>query len=484
MTSENMPPDYPAEPAHLWQHFFEITRRPRPSGHESAVRQYVIEQAERGGHPWQMDDVGNLVIRVAGTSTLATRPVVVIQNHLDMVTVKSADKEHDFYRDPLRLQVTDGWLHADRTTLGADNGVGCAASLALMTDTSVAHPPLELLFTVDEETGLGGALNLDADLLSGTRMLNLDTEDWHELYVGCAGGGGWEFTRQFSTDPAPAAAEFWQLSLLGLAGGHSGVQIHEQLGNAIKLLAQPLLTANGIQLARFDVGVAHNVIPREGRVEFCCPAGGGEQLSQCLVALRTALLGYLPTADAGLRFELQPAAPGRVLSQADSLTVLELIAAMPHGVQARNLRLPAELVDLSINLAVVRLLAGELFVESSFRYFNEAQSQPLQQTVLAIAHAFGLAVQPVAGYPGWEPDFDSPLLAQGCAVHEQLFGTRPAVKAIHAGLECGILKSKKPQLDILSFGPTIRAAHSPAERLEIATVPPFWQFLTRLLQEM
>jgi dipeptidase D len=233
-----IPAQYPSSPAHLWEHFYQFTQIPRPSKEEEAIRQYVIDQAARGGHTWQMDAQGNIVVRVAGTHGMEDAEVVIIQNHLDMVTVKTQDKTHDFYTQGLTLKVEDGWLMADRTTLGADNGLGCAAALALMTDESVLHPPLELLFTVDEETGLGGALNLDGSMLTGKLMLNLDTEDWNELYIGCAGGGGWQFTRLFEQHPVPADASVWQLSLKGLAGGHSGIQIHEQLGNAIKLVAQ------------------------------------------------------------------------------------------------------------------------------------------------------------------------------------------------------------------------------------------------------
>jgi dipeptidase D len=380
--------------------------------------------------------------------------------------------------------VVDGWLMADRTTLGADNGVGCAAALALLTDQSLSHPPLELLFTVDEETGLGGALNLDAGLLSGPRMLNLDTEDWHELYVGCAGGGGWEFTRQFQSAPIPADFEHLSLSIRGLAGGHSGIQIHEQLGNAVKLLGQCLHEAGELRLGAIDIGVAHNVIPREGRVEFACSAELAAVLENHLTRVREQWLGYLPAADAGVELVLQPARLDSALDAADSATLLQLIAAFPHGAQAYSLEQPADLVDISINLAILRLEQGALFMEASYRFFNEAQSLPLQQHVLALATVFGLGVKPVVGYPGWQPDFDSPLLALASELHESLFSFRPAVKAIHAGLECGILKSKKPDTDILSFGPTIRGAHSPSERLEIATVEPFWQFLTALLERM
>lgn len=478
------PQNYPVNPAHLWAHFYEITQIPRPSGHEEAVRNYVIGVAGKAGCKCRLDDEGNLCVSVPASAGMEERDAVIIQNHLDMVTVRSSATSHDFERDPLTLEVREGWLCAQGTTLGADNGVGCAAALALMTDTEVVHPPLELLFTVDEETGLNGALNLDVDLLRASRMLNLDTEDWQELFVGCAGGGGWEFRRHFVPLEAPVAASFWRLTVSGLAGGHSGIQIHEQLGNAIKLLGQCLREVGGLQLGAAEVGIAHNVIPREGWVEFACDAGEGEALSQRLEQVREQVLSYLPQADAALAFELRPAEPRTLVSESDSAELLDLIAAFPHGALAYNAQSPADLVDLSINLAVLRLRTGEFFLESSYRFFNEAQSLPLQHSVLALARTFALDVVDSVGYPGWQPDFDSPLLAQARELHRQLFDVDPAVKAIHAGLECGIIKSKKPDLDILSFGPTIRGAHSPAERLEIATVEPFWRFLTALLAQM
>ncbi|CAA0112116.1 Cytosol non-specific dipeptidase [Halioglobus japonicus] len=478
------PANYPADPAHLWRHFYNITQIPRPSGQEAAVRQYIIAEAEQAGYATKMDDEGNLVVAVPASEGMAGRETVIIQNHLDMVTVKTADKAHDFSRDPLALVVEDGWLRADRTTLGADNGVGCAAALALMTDPQVQRPPLELLFTVDEETGLGGALRLDPELLTGTRMLNLDTEEWQELYVGCTGGGGWEFHRSFATAAPSAQAQHWTLAIKGLAGGHSGIQIHQQLGNAIKLLGQCLQGLEGGQLAALDVGVAHNVIPREGAIGFTCPQAVSEQLQVRVEQVRQEALGYLPEADKQLEFVLQPSAHGSVLGAAESAEILDMLAVFPHGVQAYSLALGAELVDLSTNLAMARLQQGEFMLESSYRFFNAAQSLPLQHSVMALARAYRLTVKDVVGYPGWQPDLNSPLLAQASALHERLFGGVPAVKAIHAGLECGILKGKKTDLDILSFGPTIQGAHSPTERLQINTVKPFWQFLTALLAQM
>ncbi len=478
------PENYPTEPAHLWEHFYRITQIPRPSRQEDAVRRYVIDLAEQRDCPWRMDGEGNIVVSVAATPGRQERPTVIIQNHLDMVTVKADDKEHDFNSQPLSLAVDGDWLRADRTTLGADNGVGCAAALALLTDEAVEHPPLELLFTVDEETGLGGALNLDPTLLRGDLMLNLDTEEWNELYVGCAGGGGWELRRNYPEDPVAAGAERWCVTLRGLAGGHSGIQIHEQLGNAIKLLGQCLFGLDGVQLSSMTSGIAHNVIPREGQVAFCCPAGSEGLLRDRLARMAQAWREYLPPADAALELQLEPARFEAALGQDDTRRVLQLIAAFPHGAQAYSMEQPAELVDLSINLAQLRLRDGALYVESSYRYFNEQQSEPLQQSVLSLAAVFGLAVTPLDGYPGWQPDFNSPLLARASDLHERLFGQRPAIKAIHAGLECGILKGKKPDTDILSFGPTIKGAHSPTERLRIDTVAPFWQFLGELLAEI
>lgn len=477
------PDNYPDDPGHLWEHFYRITQIPRPSKAEGAVRQYVTDCAEARGCRWQTDSVGNLVVYVPASPGMEDSDTVIIQNHLDMVTVKTEDKDHDFHRDPLDLEVVDGWLKADRTTLGADNGIGCAAALAVMTGSAVRHPPLELLFTVDEETGLGGALALDADMLSGTRMLNLDTEDWNELFIGCAGGGGWSFTRRFDTATAPELKHF-HLNLKGLAGGHSGIQIHEQLGNATKLMVDFLQGVEDVQLARLHAGVAHNVIPREGDVSFACPAAAAEGLQAHLDTLHGHWLGYLPPADHGLQVALSACEAGPLLGPADTTAVLDLLAAFPHGAQSYNLAQPADLVDLSINLARVELEAGALYIESSLRFFNADQAMPLRRAVESLARLAGLEVERRAGYPGWQPDFDSALLAQGKALHQRLFGNEPAVKAIHAGLECGILKSKKPDVDILSFGPTIRGAHSPTERLQIDTVPPFWHLLTALLAEM
>jgi dipeptidase D len=480
------PAGYPSQPGPLWEHFYQLTQIPRPSGEEAAVRDYIVELAEQANLQWQQDAAGNLVVYLPGSAGREQESPVVIQNHLDMVTVKTADKQHDFSTDPLTLLVEDGWLLADRTTLGADNGLGCAAALALITDTSLVHPPLEVLFTVEEETGLYGATDLDASLLQGRRMLNLDTEDWGELFIGCAGGRGWILRRPMATQAAVDNSEFWCLTLRGLAGGHSGIQIHQQLGNAIKLLGQWLAEAQelGLRLAGFEGGVAHNVIPREASLVFCCAPAQEQTLRTLNEQMTARWQSYLTEADAGLELQLESAAPAPVVTPTEQDTFIQLLLVFPHGAISYNREQPADLVDLSINLALVRLDADGLCLETTLRYFNSEEALALEQQVKALARWLQAEVETTIDYPGWQPYFESPLLAQTAAVSEQLFGRKAAIKAIHAGLECGIIKSKKEEMDVVSFGPTIRGAHSPRERLEIATVAPFWQLLTTLLSRL
>lgn len=479
------PTQYPQQPAHLWNHFYQISQIPRPSAQEQAFRDWIIELAEQHQASHKIDTAGNLVVYVPASRGREQENPVVIQNHLDMVTVKRDDIDHDFEKDPLQLQIDDGWLTANGTTLGADNGLGCAAALALMTDPDISHPPLELLFTVEEETGLFGAQKVDAALLTGKAMLNLDTEDWNELFIGCAGGRGWFLYRDLETQPAPEGHSGFALELQGLSGGHSGMQIHQQLGNANKLMAEWITAAQplGIRISQIKGGVAHNVIPRSCRITFSCDAENIAELHRLNERLIERWQSYLPVADQAVSLALKATSIDQVISQQHQHLLANLLLTYPHGALSYHPADPAELVELSSNLAVVELDDGQLSLETSLRFFNDLQAQGLVDTVMAIANQFQLTPKEILNYPGWQPDLDSPLLAKGKTLHTQLFGKAPDVKAIHAGLECGILKSKKPDLDILSFGPTIRGAHSPSERLKIDTVEPFWQLLTQLLAE-
>jgi len=280
--------------------------------------------------------------------------------------------------------------------------------------------------------------------------------------------------------------DYWQLNLRGLAGGHSGIQIHQQLGNAIKMLGQWLVEASrlGLRLMAFDGGVAHNVIPREASLTFCCDPSQQEPLESLNQRMLSRWHSYLPEADQGVELSLQAAEAGSPLTEQAQHTVQQLLMLFPHGAISYNQQQPADLVDLSINLALVRVDAEGLYLETTLRYFNGDEAHGLEQQVLSIAQWLEAELETTIDYPGWQPDFESPLLAQTAALCEELFGKKPAIKAIHAGLECGIIKAKKSAMDVISFGPTIRGAHSPRERLEISTVPPFWQLLTTLLSRL
>lgn len=480
------PENYPKRPKHLWDHFYQISQIPRPSKKEQQMVSFIIGLADSLGMSHRQDAVGNLVVYVPGTRDRQDDQTVIIQNHVDMVTVKTGDNPHNFDHDPLSLIIDNGWLSADRTTLGADNGLGCAAALALMTDKSVEHPPLELLFTLDEETGLNGASGLDPSLLSGKIMLNLDTEDWQELYVGCAGGMGWQFERAMERQPIVNNSIGQKLSIRGLTGGHSGIQIHQQLGNAIKLLAYWIKAAEelGVAVSTFYSGIAHNVISREGTITFTVPNKNAAALADLNAKLIDQWYTWLPETDAGLQLSLEMVEVTDVLTPASQKTLLGWLLTFPHGAQTYNFEQPADLVNLSINLAVVAVVDKTLKTQTSIRFFNEDEAVNLASTVLALADQFGMSSEKILDYPNWKPDFSSPLLARAKTLHQELFGIDPKIKAIHAGLECGILKSKNPGTDILSFGPTIRGAHSPSERLDIATVEPFWQFLVALLRSL
>ncbi|MDX1472650.1 MAG: beta-Ala-His dipeptidase [Reinekea sp.] len=482
------PNHYPEQPAQIWEHFYQITQIPRPSGQEAAIREYIIGLANERQLTTQVDAAGNLVVYVPATKGYESAPTVAIQNHLDMVTVKTGETVHDFTQDALSLVVDNGWLKAQGTTLGADNGIGVAAALAVMTDDSIVHPALELLFTVEEETGLFGAVGLDASMLSATRMLNLDTEDWGEIYIGCAGGYGYEASRQVMLKLPTPGLKPWIVHLKGLSGGHSGVQIHEQLGNANKLLVEVLNEAQQLtwQMVSFRGGVAHNVIAREASAVLMLHEDDIDEWRTLLDAAKERWLSFLPEADHGLEWVFEPTEVEQplVLGKADTTSFLSLISILPHGAQSYNLKQPADLVDLSCNLAVVKIVEGELKIQTSLRHFNDRQTTGLKQTIEHVFDAFHLAHKVILNYPGWNPDFNSALVARTQSLSAKITGHPAELKAIHAGLECGILISKKPDMDVVSFGPTIKGAHSPSERLQIDTVEPFWRLVVALLGEL
>jgi len=475
------------EPAALWRHFDAILTIPRASKDEERMRNHVVTVADTHGLAHQVDRAGNLVVRKPATPGHEEAAVTILQSHLDMVQEKNSDVDFDFTTDAIVPRLDGDYLAATGTTLGSDNGVGVATMLTLMGETDFAHGPLELLFTIDEETGLTGAAQLDADLLRGRQLINLDSEEDGIVYVGCAGGGDTQLTIGIETEPVLADAVALSIALTGLKGGHSGCDIHLQRGNAVKLLGRALWVAHldsGCRLARFDGGSAHNAIPREAfAIAVVAREGRNALMSAIEREVATIRAEYEP-ADPGLQLAVDDvSAPKTVWDQATTDRVLRLLNALPHGVEAMSYDIP-DLVETSVNLATVKEADGTLRVGLSSRSSIDSALEALRRHVRAVGLLAGAGVEEDAAYPGWKPDLESRLLEVVKTVHRRELGKEPEVKAIHAGLECGILGKKIPGIDMISFGPQIEFPHSPDERVHIASVGRFYQLVAATLGEL
>ncbi|KAK9826187.1 hypothetical protein WJX81_005747 [Elliptochloris bilobata] len=484
------------QPPALWRFFAELSQIPRPSKHEERVLEWVKAFANERSLNYRQDTVGNLVIYRSGSGGGEGAPAVVIQGHLDMVTEKNSNVEHDFFADGLTLRRTedDAWLMASGTTLGADNGIGVCAALALLdAPQSTKLPPLECLFTVDEETGLTGAFQLDASMLSGRTMLNLDTEDWPEIFIGCAGGGDSRLSLPVAFAPVPVGAAAFQVTVTGLMGGHSGLNINEGRGNAVVFAARAadaiVAGVPGARLAAIVGGDKRNAIPREASATLTVPAEDADKvgaLASDVYNALTAEYGALES-DLALRWAPVQQVPDQALEPADAAKVLALLLTLPHGVMKYSHTVPG-LVETSSNLAAVRCELGEANVpgaECAITCSSRSSLMPaleaVRSSIAKLAGLVGARLEQEDAYPGWQPDPSSAVLQLTREVLHEITGAPPKVGAIHAGLECGILGAKVPGMDMVSYGPTIRGAHSPEERVEVATVAPFWEATLRLL---
>ncbi|MBM4318789.1 MAG: aminoacyl-histidine dipeptidase [Deltaproteobacteria bacterium] len=477
-----------AQPPSLWSHFDEIRKIPRCSGAESAVAAHVEQIAARHQATWQADAAGNVVIRVPASPGAEQAPCVILQAHLDMVGEKNADVAHDFAADPIGLRREGEMLFAQGTTLGADNGVGIAAALAVVTDPGVVHGPLELLFTVDEETGLTGARNLDATLLRGRALLNLDSEEHGALFIGCAGGAETAARLQVDQRPLPGTRGLTPLKIevRGLAGGHSGIDIHLDRGNALVILRDALarVLALGIelQLASFTGGSKHNAIPREA--EALVWTSAPMRLDEVLRRETEAVAARYQGREQGIRIQAQVVdVPVQVWSPLVRDRFLSLLAALPHGVIRMSQEVPG-LVETSNNVAVAAFDRGMLTLTCSSRSSVNGELRRVQQGIVDLLAAAGFEVDADEGYPGWAPNLESPILRQVEQVFLAQFGKPAQRKAIHAGLECGLLGAKVPGLDMISFGPDIFSPHSPTEHVSVPSVASFWQLLCGVLAEI
>lgn len=474
------------EPKLLWDHFAALAAIPRGSKNEAAATAHVAAVGARLGLPVKVDAVGNVVITKPGTKGLEDRPALVLQGHLDMVCEKNSGTAHDFTKDPIRLVVDGDVVKAGGTTLGADNGIGCAAALAILESRDVAHPPLECLFTIDEETGMTGANALAPGFLAGKRMLNLDTEEEGAIYVGCAGGlDTVASTAVVRVAPAPGAAAY-RIAVTGLRGGHSGCDIHEGRVNALKVLARAVSAAEacGFAVATLDGGSKRNAIAREAFAAGWADPAREAELRAALAVLEADVRSEAGRFDNPVNVGLERAdAASAPMAAADAKRVVGFMHAAPHGVLGWSPDIPG-LVQTSTNLAIVETKGDEVSFATSQRSSVESAKKDAGRTMASAMELAGLAVAQGDGYPGWKPNVSSPILGVAKTVHAELFGEEPEVKAIHAGLECGIIGEKFPGMDTISFGPTIRNAHSPDECVSIPSVANFWKYVTALLPRM
>jgi dipeptidase D len=476
------------EPKRLWKHFDALAAIPRASTKEAAARDYVLAQAKRVGLDAVHDKVGNTVIRKPARPGRENAPIALLQGHLDMVCEKNEGTPHNFDTDPIKVVRDGDWLKADGTTLGSDNGIGVAAALAVMESDDIAHGPLEFVFTIDEESGLTGAAEFPAGLLKSKYFLNLDNEERGTLCIGCSGGVNTTARRKVTLrQPRPGAT--WRVKVCGLRGGHSGVDIHQGRGNAVRILGlvlQRLLDRLPIEIADLKGGSARNAIPREASAVVVLDAGREKELRTLLAELQTEIQSDLGGFDPGLQLALEKdkakaeGAP-QVLDASDARQTVDLLASLHHGVLAMSPDI-AGLVQNSTNLATVAIKDGVVEIGTSQRSAIESSKQAAARLVATVCRLAGFEVEHSTSYPGWKPDPNSEIVRKLQAAHQEVFGQPAKLIAMHAGLECGVIGDKYPGMQMISLGPQIENPHSPNERVQISSVETFWNLLRTTLE--
>lgn len=472
------------EPYNLWRHFQTLCNTPRPSWQEETILGIFEQWADQQNLAHERDQAGNLLIRKPATSGHESAPGIVLQGHVDMVSEADVDSEHDFSRDPIQTYCQDGWLRARGTTLGADNGIGVAAALAILEDKSLEHGPLEVLLTFAEEVSLVGARRLAPNWLSSQILLNLDTEEEGELCIGCAGGASVSTDTTLALSPLDADTQILQISISGLTGGHSGIDIHKGLANANRLLARTLhaLVPAGLRLIDYDGGRMDNAITRAATATVSLPADAN--IAETLEGMQATLQQELAGVDDQLKLTCQPGhAAQKALSREDSRRLISLLYALPYGAERMSHAAPG-VVETSNNIGVVQLHDGRLQMELMVRSLVDSARDALVERLALLIELAGLPAQRGAGYPGWQPQPDSPLITHFEQTHQNITGQKPVIQVIHAGLECGLIGAQYPGMDMISFGPTIRGAHSPDERVDLDSVARFYTLLKTLIQDL
>ncbi|KKO50359.1 aminoacyl-histidine dipeptidase [Arsukibacterium sp. MJ3] len=474
-------------PQPLWQWFEQICAIPHPSKHEQALSQHIQGWARDKGFSVVEDNVGNLIIKKPATAGMENRKPVVIQAHLDMVPQKNADKEHDFTKDPIEAYVDGDWVTANGTTLGADNGIGMASALAVLGSTELKHGPLEVLLTIDEEAGMTGAFGLAPGMLEAEILINTDSEQEGEIYMGCAGGVDAEFSVAVSWQPVPANFQAVKLSLSGLKGGHSGVNIHLGRGNANKLLARFLVaeaTELQLQLSELSGGSLRNAIPREASVSLCLPSDKLDLLQQKLLSFQQLLQQELAIIEPAIKLSLSNISlPAQVMTSASQQTLLNLLHSCPNGVMRMSDDVPG-VTETSLNMGVISTQGDKVQVLCLIRSLIDSGREHVETMLASLATLAGADVSFSGAYPGWKPDPSSAVMKIVNDTYLDIYQKQPVVMVIHAGLECGLFKKPYPEMDMVSIGPTIRYPHGPDEMVNIKTVGQYWQLLVAVLERI
>ena len=473
------------EPKVVWENFYALTQVPRPSKHEEKIQEFMVNFGKSLGLQTEKDAVGNVMIRKPATPGMENRKGMVMQGHLDMVPQKNSDTKHDFEKDPIDAFIDGEWVKARGTTLGADNGMGVAAAMAVLASKELVHGPVEALFTCDEETGMTGAFGLQAGWLLGDILLNMDSEDEGELYVGCAGGVNGNIEFEYDEMIVPKGYTSFKLIIKGLKGGHSGLDINLGRGNANKLLVRFLKFATrelDVRLAEINGGGMRNAIPREAYGIVVVPTEMVPEFLAAVAKYEAIFKAELKITEPNLSFVAEEAPkPKSLIDERVQDDLIDSVYACPNGAIRLSDSMPG-LVETSTNLATVKSENGVISVKCLLRSSVDSAKEDLCEQVESVFTLAGAMVRFDGGYPGWKPDPDSQILQQMKQIYENKFGRVPEVKAIHAGLECGILGANYPHWDMISFGPTMRFPHSPDEKVNIPTVQKFWDFLVETLK--
>ncbi len=475
------------EPKSVWNHFEDLNEVPRASKKEERVRQFMKDFGARLGLETLEDAIGNVIIKKPATSGMESRETVIMQSHLDMVHQKNSDTQFDFDSEGIRSYIDGDWVKAEGTTLGADNGMGVAAIMAILESKDIPHPAIEALFTIDEETGMTGALNLDGSLLQGKILLNLDTEDDDELCIGCAGGIDTNSEMPINMEPCPEGYTGLKIAITGLKGGHSGMDIILGRANANKIMNRFILDLydnHGARIVEIDGGSLRNAIPRESFATLALPISEAEMIHDSIADFFEEIYAEYETTDPDMSVEIEDClCPAEIVSLDDQNKIINSIYAIYNGVFKMSAQIEG-LVETSSSLARVIVKDACFKTQSLQRSSVESSKMDIANSVRAALEAVGANVQQGGDYPGWAPNANSPILKETEKIYKEMFNENPKVQACHAGLECGILGDRVPGLDMISFGPTIQAPHSPDERVHIQSVQKFWNYLQEVLKNI